>query len=330
MLVRRNRDDASRSLRGRTIDVRLASPHSSSTERGSSTATPRRCGHSMRRAAIAMSSRTRDGSRVLGREALSIRFYRALERAVNGSPSSSTSRQRPTFEPRSRCSMRPVCSSCLSCKQKVGSMATARFSFASSSGASADAGGFHDRVLRPLFFGTLNTPLRRELRARAGFGRIPFLNGGLFARTPRRAAASRRFVPRRRVRPADLRRLRPVPVHGARRVGSTWSEAAVDPEMLGKAFESLMAAAERGKTGAFFTPFSAGRPRDDAPDSKRYSVRTSCRAGWRCVQPTRARRGRVALGHAHDSRSGLRSGAFLVHALERLATVRAQLGDDAA
>src|SRR5206468_7974146 len=42
----------------------------------------------------------------------------------------------------------------------------------------------------------------------------------------------------------------------AREETSSWSETAVDPEMLGKAFESLMAARERSKTGAFFTPFS--------------------------------------------------------------------------
>ena len=35
---------------------------------------------------------------------------------------------------------------------------------------------------------------------------------------------------------------------------SVWSEAAVDPEMLGKAFESLMAPPERKSTGAFYTP----------------------------------------------------------------------------
>ena len=44
-------------------------------------------------------------------------------------------------------------------------------------------GGFHRRVLLPLFFGTLNTPVTRRAPAARALGRIPFLNGGLFARS---------------------------------------------------------------------------------------------------------------------------------------------------
>lgn len=52
-------------------------------------------------------------------------------------------------------------------------------------------GGYHRRVLTPLFFGTLNThPSRRAARALA-FGRIPFLNGGLFSRSPVDARTAR-------------------------------------------------------------------------------------------------------------------------------------------
>jgi hypothetical protein len=51
-------------------------------------------------------------------------------------------------------------------------------------------GRFHERVLLPLFFGTLNTPVRRRSRLARGFGRIPFLNGGLFSR----AAVERRLT----------------------------------------------------------------------------------------------------------------------------------------
>ena len=43
---------------------------------------------------------------------------------------------------------------------------------------------FQHRVLLPLFFGTLNTLLRMRASAARAFGRVPFLNGGLFARTP--------------------------------------------------------------------------------------------------------------------------------------------------
>ena len=36
------------------------------------------------------------------------------------------------------------------------------------------------RLLHPLFFGTLNRPVSERSRAARRFGRIPFLNGGLF------------------------------------------------------------------------------------------------------------------------------------------------------
>src|SRR5207244_3960931 len=44
-------------------------------------------------------------------------------------------------------------------------------------------GNFHRRVLLPLFFGTLNTPLRQRAVVARAFGCVPFLNGGLFTRT---------------------------------------------------------------------------------------------------------------------------------------------------
>ena len=114
----------------------------------------------------------------------------------------------------------------------------------------------------------------------------------------------------------------------AREESATWSEAAVDPEMLGKAFESLMAAPERGKTGAFFTPFAL--------------VDRVTRAGLETVLGAHgavaldggalSRRAREDVASRLDTLTILDpacgSGAFLVHALERLATVRAQLGDE--
>ena len=110
---------------------------------------------------------------------------------------------------------------------------------------------FFTGVLLPLFFGALNTPLHaRALEART-LGRIPYLNGGLFEPS--------RFE----VRHADME----LPNELMRRVlegvfekfdfrisedgGSTTH---VDPEMLGKVFESLMAADERAATGSFYTP----------------------------------------------------------------------------
>ena len=118
-----------------------------------------------------------------------------------------------------------------------------------------NGGRYHDRVLLPLFFGTLNTPPRSRSRRARAFGVIPFLNGGLFSRSP----LERRL---RSVRFPDetlgalygelLCRHRFTP----REDSNEWSEAAIDPEMLGKSFESLMASRDRKSSGAFYTPQS--------------------------------------------------------------------------
>lgn len=111
----------------------------------------------------------------------------------------------------------------------------------------------HRRFLEPLWFGTLNTPWRRRAPAARAFGRVPFLNGGLFTRSPiERRHADLRFTD------ASLDAL----IGGllsryrltARESRDTWSEAAVDPEMLGRAFESLMHGSLRRTRGAYYTP----------------------------------------------------------------------------
>lgn len=109
---------------------------------------------------------------------------------------------------------------------------------------------FHRTVYEPLCFGALNTPgTRRRADARA-LGDLPFLNGGLFERS----ALERRFPD------ADL-------PDGVWRdlfdglferyhftVREDGDGDAVDPEMLGRVFEGLMAAPERRASGTFFTP----------------------------------------------------------------------------
>src|SRR5574337_1106546 len=112
-------------------------------------------------------------------------------------------------------------------------------------------GRFHERVLRPLFFGTLNTPPRARAAAARAFGRIPFLNGGLFAPTPREQRSRRlRFTDEsmRLVFSDLLGRYR----FTAREHDERCAETAIDPEMLGKAFESLMGAGPRRQSGAFY------------------------------------------------------------------------------
>ncbi|AHG91911.1 hypothetical protein J421_4374 [Gemmatirosa kalamazoonensis] len=193
----------------------------------------------------------------------------------------------------------------------------------------ATGGRYHERVLRPLFFGTLNTPPRRRAGAARAFGRIPFLNGGLFAPTPTER--------RHRALRLDDDALGTVVVgllgrhrFTAREESGAYSEAAVDPEMLGRAFESLMGADARRATGAFYTPqplvehvtaeaLGAALGRDDPAVDRLL-------AGGRLEGAAAdAVRDRIAALRVLDPACG--SGAFLVHAMERLADLVGRCGD---
>jgi hypothetical protein len=169
-------------------------------------------------------------------------------------------------------------------------------------------GGFQRRVLFPLFFGTLNTPPRqRSVTARA-FGRIPFLNGGLFSRAAVERRVGRHELPDERfVALFDEMFLRFRFV--AREDSATWSEASIDPEMLGHAFESLMDSNDRKAGGVYYTPHElverlAARVLDAVPSGR-----------------TELRRLTIL-----DPACG--SGAFLVHALERIAAARHLAGEN--
>ena len=166
---------------------------------------------------------------------------------------------------------------------------------------------------------------RRTARARAArdFGRVPFLNGGLFARTPleRRLGDARwddeaigwifeRLLGRYRFT--------------AREDQQRWSDAAVDPEMLGRAFESLMHVGARRDTGAYYTP----------PALVTQVTRSAITTALECQSLPAAAVGALLDGASPDAgqastlRRRLRalrlldpacgSGAFLVHAMETL------------
>jgi hypothetical protein len=193
-------------------------------------------------------------------------------------------------------------------------------------------GRFHERVLAPLFFGTLNTaPAKRARRARA-FGRVPFLNGGLFSRSPvERRNSGRRFSDEAL---GDLfgdllLRYR----FTAREDTSTWSEAAIDPEMLGRAFEGLMASSDRRRSGAFYTPQSLvtavtrsalvhtlASPSLPARMVEALLDGSEIDAGYR-EKTLRASESLRILDPACGS------GAFLVYALEEVSRIRQQCGD---
>lgn len=169
-------------------------------------------------------------------------------------------------------------------------------------------GQFHRRVLLPLFFGTLNTPVSRRALAARAFGDVPFLNGGLFSRSAleRRLSGCRFGDDQMGSLLGDLfARFRFV----AREDSAEWSEASVDPEMLGRAFESLMAASERRAGGVYYTPHEL--------------VSRVSEQALTALEPQSL----SELGELRVLDPACGSGAFLVFILERLAERRLQLGE---
>jgi hypothetical protein len=188
----------------------------------------------------------------------------------------------------------------------------------------SEGGSYQRKILEPLFFGTLNTPTKvRSARARS-FGRIPFLNGGLFAR-------SHLEKRRRRCAFADeafgnaYGSLFSHYRFSGREDSTAWSEASIDPEMLGKAFEALMAADERKTSGAFYTPQALVEDLvERALDSmfrQKGIVRPTLTESADNQILQRLRSIRVL-----DPACG--SGAFLVHVLERIASMRLEHGEE--
>src|SRR5207245_1410445 len=110
---------------------------------------------------------------------------------------------------------------------------------------------FYESVLVPLFFGCLNTPIRdRHLPPRL-LGNVPYLNGGLFepsAFERRRASLTLPNDLMQRVIDNVFERF----AFSIDEIDSGGSH--IDPEMLGKVFESLMAEDERAASGSFYTP----------------------------------------------------------------------------
>jgi Eco57I restriction-modification methylase len=246
---------------------------------------------------------------LLGRSALTRRFYRTLQRRVS---SLAVSSRNGSEADRAEIALL-YCSRLLflAFLEAKGWLDGARdFLGRGFDACMASGGQYHRRVLLPLFFGTLNTPRPRRAPAARGFGRVPFLNGGLFARTPAERRARGLVFP-----DEELGAL-----HGelfsryrftAREARSDWSELAVDPEMLGKAFESLMASVDRKSSGTFYTPHELV---DRVTSAALARALKNVQAGSRL-------HGIAVLDPACGS------GAFLVRALERLADMLRADGD---
>jgi hypothetical protein len=171
-------------------------------------------------------------------------------------------------------------------------------------------GRYQARVLEPLFFGTLNTPVKSRAQRALRFGRIPFLNGGLFARSPFEKRV-RRFAFSDEAFGTTFGSLLSRFRFTAREDSADWSEASIDPEILGKAFETLMGSANRKGSGAFYTP-------QDLVEHLTAEALDAVMSGKIRLESLREMR-------VLDPACG--SGAFLVHMLERLAALRREHGE---
>jgi adenine-specific DNA-methyltransferase len=127
-----------------------------------------------------------------------------------------------------------------------------------------DESDYYSEVLEPLFFETLNQQ-RPNFEHRWGKGQIPYLNGGLFDRDYGEGIkdAAGRETPKQVILPNFL--FEPGNTESILSFFNGYNftvsentagdeDVAVDPEMLGKVFENMLAAEERGQSGTFYTP----------------------------------------------------------------------------
>jgi hypothetical protein len=189
---------------------------------------------------------------------------------------------------------------------------------------------FYAGVLEPLFFGCLNTARPERAAAARKLGDIPYLNGGLFE--PSAFERSRSIA-----LPNELMQRVIDEVFERFDFSIDESDAAgthVDPEMLGKVFESLMADDERAASGSFYTPREivdvlASRAIVESLADGDPRVREAVQAILRGETPARipsaaALRTRLESITVLDPACG--SGAFLLSALHLLERIAAATG----
>ncbi len=193
----------------------------------------------------------------------------------------------------------------------------------------ASGGGLWQRLIAPLTFGTLNTPQRHRADAARTFGAIPFLNGGLFACSPVEKRARQPAIRDEHVAALlldTLARYR----FTAREDAQSWSEAAIDPDLLGRTFEALMDTSERKGSGTFYTPGAlVATLVDDALAHAIAQPAGVVRAALRGerIAPKQALKLRDSIDTIRIIDPACGSGSILVATMEKLAQLRQQLGD---
>jgi hypothetical protein len=177
-------------------------------------------------------------------------------------------------------------------------------------------------LLRPLFFGTLNRSGSQRRKTAARFGAVPFLNGGLFEPHPLEHRL-RGDIPNEVWRDA---------FDGLfERFHFTVSErpanGSVAPDMLGRVFEGVMAPDQRRASGTYYTPAALVRRLLDASLIALVATQLRCSEGEaerRIENGERDALRRLERITLLDPAAG--SGAFLVGALTRLASLRHESG----
>ncbi len=184
---------------------------------------------------------------------------------------------------------------------------------------------FHKHVLDPLCFGALNRPFSERSRAARLLGRVPFLNGGLFE-------------------PTELERR----YHPARWTNAAWRDAfdglfdrfhfsvrerdgddLIAPDMLGRVFEGVMDPDERKQSGSFYTPAALVRELVkaglEAVLVNRFGLAPRTAERWVHDGQAPAGSSRPDLSRIMVLDPAVGSGAFLLGALEELASLRAEV-----
>jgi methylase of polypeptide subunit release factors len=269
---------------------------------------------------------------VLGRESITRRFFQSLQRLVHQLGEGSRGGKSPDIR-REFALLYVSRLLFLAFLEERGWLdGDRRFLVRSFDDCMAKGGRFQRNVLAPLFFGTLNTPVRKRAPRARALGRIPFLNGGLFTRTSVEKRARDLMM-----RDEDFGELFDQLLvryrFTSREETADWQETAIDPEILGRAFESLMVASERRITGAFYTPLPiVTRVTDTALDEvllkrgcpERMIERLGASVG---LEEAESASLRTALDGLRVLDPACGSGAFLVHAMERLVQLRVASGD---
>jgi len=182
----------------------------------------------------------------------------------------------------------------------------------------------HRHLLLPLFFGTLNQPVSRRRGVARAFGRIPFLNGGLFEAH----RLERRYRPD--IPDATWRDAFDTLFERYHFTVSDAAQGSIAPDMLGRVFEGVMEPGARKQSGTYYTPRALVRSAVDAALAGFVGGRlgvSDADALHRLSAGDERAVGLLDDITILDPAAG--SGAFLLGALERLTAFRKAAGRDA-